>query len=81
MSAVDRKSYGVASGTLGTMRLTGQAFSLGLVLLLFSLYIGKVQITPTYYALFLKTMKVAFSISAILCFAGIFASIVRGKIH
>jgi EmrB/QacA subfamily drug resistance transporter len=81
MSSIDRKFYGVASGTLGTMRLTGQAFSLGLVLLLFSLYIGKVQITPDYYALFLKSMKVAFSISAVLCFAGIFASIARGKTH
>ena len=81
MSSIDRKFYGVASGTLGTMRLTGQAFSMGLVLLLFSLYIGKVQITPLYYTLFLKTMKIAFSISAILCFAGIFASIARGKTH
>jgi MFS family permease len=79
MGSVDRKFYGVASGTLGTMRLTGQAFSLGLVLLLFSLYIGKVQITPAYYSLFLKTMKVAFSISAVLCFIGVFASIGRGK--
>jgi EmrB/QacA subfamily drug resistance transporter len=79
MSSVERKFYGVASGTLGTMRLTGQAFSLGLVLLLFSLFIGKVQITPPYYTLFLKVMKIAFSISAILCFAGVFASIARGK--
>jgi hypothetical protein len=29
MSSVSRKFYGVASGTLGTMRLTGQAFFLG----------------------------------------------------
>jgi EmrB/QacA subfamily drug resistance transporter len=81
MSSVDRKFYGVASGTLGTMRLTGQAFSLAVVLLLFSLYIGKVQIGPGNYAPFLKTMKIAFSISAGLCFAGIFASIARGKTH
>jgi EmrB/QacA subfamily drug resistance transporter len=81
MSSVDRKFYGVASGTLGTTRLVGQAFSLGLVLLIFSLYIGKVQITPQYYALFLKAMKIAFIISAFLCFAGIFASIARGKIR
>jgi MFS family permease len=81
MSSVDRKFYGVASGTLGTMRLTGQTFSLGLILVLFSLYIGKAQITPEYYPLFLKTMKIAFSISAVLCFAGIFASIARGKTH
>jgi EmrB/QacA subfamily drug resistance transporter len=79
MSSVDRKFYGVASGTLGTMRLVGQALSLGLVLLLFSLYIGKVQIMPENYTLFLKAMKIAFIISAVLCFGGIFASIARGN--
>jgi EmrB/QacA subfamily drug resistance transporter len=81
MSSVERKFYGVASGTLGTMRLTGQAFSLGLVLLLFSLYIGRVQITTEYYGLFIKSMKIAFIVSAVLCFMGIFASIARGKTH
>jgi EmrB/QacA subfamily drug resistance transporter len=81
MSSVERKFYGVASGTLGTMRLTGQAFSMGMALLLFALYIGRVQITPEYYPLFLKSMKVAFSISAALCFLGIFASIARGRTH
>ena len=79
MSSVERKSYGVASGMLGTMRLTGQTFSMGIALLLFALYIGRVQITPEYYPLFLKSMKTAFTISAALCFAGIFASIARGK--
>jgi EmrB/QacA subfamily drug resistance transporter len=81
MGSVERKFYGVASGTLGTMRLTGQAFSMGMALLLFALYIGRVQITPEYYPLFLKSMRVAFTISAALCFAGIFASIARGKTH
>jgi EmrB/QacA subfamily drug resistance transporter len=79
MSSVERKFYGVASGTLGTMRLTGQAFSMGMALILFALYIGRIQITPEYYPLFLKSMKIAFSISASLCFAGIFASIARGR--
>jgi len=81
MSSVERKFYGVAAGTLGTMRLTGQAFSMGMALLLFTLYIGRVQITPEYYPLFLRSMKIAFSISATLCFAGIFASIARGRTH
>jgi hypothetical protein len=52
---------------------------MGLVLLLFSLFIGKVQITAEYYTLFLKAMKIAFCISAVLCFGGIFASIARGR--
>ncbi len=81
MSSVEKRFYGVASGMLGTMRLTGQMFSMGVTLLLFALYIGRVQITPEYYTLFLKSMKTAFIISAALCFAGIFASIARGRTH
>ncbi len=81
MSSVEKRFYGVASGTLGTMRLTGQAFGLALVLLLFSVFVGKVQITPPYYPLFLKSMRIAFIIFSALCFTGIFASVVRGKVH
>jgi EmrB/QacA subfamily drug resistance transporter len=81
MSSVEKKFYGVASGMLGTMRLTGQMLSMGMTLLLFALYIGPVQITPENYLLFSKSMKTAFIISAVLCFAGIFASVARGKTH
>jgi EmrB/QacA subfamily drug resistance transporter len=79
MSSVDRKFYGVASGTLGTMRITGQMFSLGIATLLFALYIGRVQIVPEHYPLFIKSTKTAFIIFAALCFGGIFASLARGK--
>ncbi len=79
MSSVARKFYGVASGTLGTMRLTGQALSQGFVLLLFSLYIGKVEIGPANYPLLLQAMKIAFAASAVVCFLGIFASAARGR--
>jgi MFS family permease len=81
MGSVERKFYGVASGMLGTMRLTGQTFSLGMAMLLFALYIGRVQITPENYPLFVKSMRTAFIIMAALCFIGIFASIARGRAH
>ena len=81
MSSVENKFYGVASGTLGTMRLTGQMFSMGLVMLLLALYIGQAQITPEYYPLFQRTFKTAFTIFAALCSAGIVASLARGKIR
>jgi hypothetical protein len=81
MGSVDRKFYGVASGMLGTMRLTGQTFSMGMALLLFTLYMGRVQITPEYYPLFLKSMRTTFIVMAVLCFGGIFASIARGKAY
>jgi EmrB/QacA subfamily drug resistance transporter len=81
MGSVERRFYGVASGTLGTMRLVGQTFSMGVVTLLFALVIGRVEITPEYYASFLTSMKTAFTIFALLCIGGIFASLTRGRIH
>jgi EmrB/QacA subfamily drug resistance transporter len=81
MSSVAPRSYGVAAATLGTVRLTGQTLSLGLVLLLFSLYMGPARITPANYGLFAETVRIAFAVSTIICVIGIFASAARGKTH
>lgn len=81
MSSVEKRFYGIASGTLGTMRLTGQVLSMGIAVLIFATYIGRVQITPEYYPLFLKSAKVAFIIFSVLCFFGTFASLLRGKVR
>ncbi|MBW2308097.1 MAG: MFS transporter [Deltaproteobacteria bacterium] len=81
MSSVEKKYYGIASGSVGTMRLLGQMLSMGIATLLFAIYIGGGQITAEYYPAFIKSVKVAFIIFSILCFGGIFASISRGKIR
>ncbi|MBC7095793.1 MFS transporter [Thermococcus sp.] len=81
MSSVERRFYGVASATLATMRLTGQTLSMGIVMLIFAIYMGNVQITPQYYPIFLTSMKTVFIIFALLCFGGIFASLARGKVQ
>ena len=81
MSSVEKKLYGVASATLGTMRLTGQMLSLGIAMLLFALFIGRVQIAPQYYPAFLTSMRTAFTIFAALCFGGIFTSLARGNMR
>ncbi|MCL7454711.1 MAG: MFS transporter [Anaerolineae bacterium] len=81
MGSVERRFYGVASGTLGTMRLVGQMLSQGVATLLFALYIGRVEITPQYYPLFMSSVKTAFAIFAALCVGGIFASLARGKVR
>lgn len=81
MGSVEKKFYGVAAGTLATMRSTGQTLSLGITMLLFALYMGRVQITPEYHPLFLSSIKTAFITFAVLCFGGIFASLSRGKTH
>jgi nitrate/nitrite transporter NarK len=81
MSSIEKKFYGVASGILGTMRTTGNMFSMGIVMLIFSLYIGRTQITPSHYPLFIKSVKSAFIIFTSLCLAGIFASLSRGRVR
>jgi EmrB/QacA subfamily drug resistance transporter len=79
MGSVESRYYGVASAVLSTMRMIGNMFSMGVVTLLFSLFIGRVEITPEYYTPFLQSMKTAFLIFAALCFLGIFASLASRK--
>jgi len=81
MSSVQKKSYGVAAATVGTMRLTGQMLSMGIAMLVFAVYIGRAEITPENYPLFLRSAKTAFIIFTVLCFGGIFASLARGKVR
>ena len=81
MSSVEKKFYGVAAGTLATMRLTGQALSMGVATLVFAICLGGVRITPEHYPLFLKSMRAALVVFVILCCCGIFASLARGKVR
>ena len=81
MSSVEKKFFGVASGTLGTMRSMGMMFSMGMVMVIFAIYIGRAEITPPNYALFLRSAKTAFTIFTALCVVGIFASLSRGRVR
>ncbi|MBN1235065.1 MAG: MFS transporter, partial [Methanotrichaceae archaeon] len=81
MSSVQPRHYGVGSATLGTMRLVGQVSSMSFVMMVFSLYLGKVEITPQYYPQFLASVKVAFVVFSALCILGILASLARGKLR
>lgn len=81
MSSVEKRFYGIASATLGTMRLTGQMLSTGIATLILAIYVGKVRIAPENYFLYMRSEKAAFTVFAILCFIGIFASFARGRIR
>jgi uncharacterized protein involved in response to NO len=81
MSSVDKKFYGVASGTMATMRVIGQTLSMAVVMFMFTLFLGNNQITPEYNGQFIKSARVAFFIFAALSFFGIFVSLTRGRIH
>jgi MFS family permease len=81
MSSVTKHYYGVASATLGAMRLTGQMLSMAIVTSIMAVYVGNELVTPEIYSEFLAGIHVAFIIFAVLCFAGIFASLARGRMH
>lgn len=79
MSSVEKRFYGVASGTVGTMRSLGMVISMAVATVVFSIFIGRTEIAPEHYPLLTVSIKVALTIFACLCFGGIFASLVRGK--
>ncbi len=79
MGSVERAQYSVASATLGTMRLTGQMFSMAAVLLLFSLLLGRVRLDAGNAAALGPVMNAAVALFAGLCAAGILASLKRRR--
>jgi MFS family permease len=79
MSSVEKKYFGQASATMGTMRLTGQAFSLGIAMMALSLHVKDKVLTPELYPLFMKSLHVTFIIFAVLCGIGIYTSSFRTK--
>jgi EmrB/QacA subfamily drug resistance transporter len=78
MGSIDKKFYGVASGILSTMRSMGMIFSMGFVMVFFSISIGRSQITPDLYPLFLKSVRGVFILFTFLCTLAILASLARG---
>jgi len=79
MGAVERRLYGVAAASLGTMRLSGQMLSLGITMLILAVTMGRVAIRPENLPLFLRSARIAFAFYAALCVVGVFASLARGK--
>ena len=79
MSSVEKRFYGVASATLATVRSIGMMLSMGIAMVIFAVFIGRIEITPEYYPVFMRSLKIAFIIFATLCFGGIFISLARGK--
>jgi len=79
VGSVKRKHISQATATVGTMRLTGQAFSMGIAMMSISLFVGDSQITPDKFENFMWSWRLAFAICAILCIAGVYASSANAK--
>lgn len=79
MSSIDKKFYGVGAGMLATMRVLGQMFSMAIVTMILTIFVGKEKIVTENFPLFLKSLKITFLTYSILCFLGIFVSLKRKK--
>ena len=81
MGAVEKRFLGIASGTVSTMRLLGQMISMAIAMVIFSLFLGQEQISPSNYDMFLKSVYVSFLIFTFLCVIGVFFSLGRGELR
>ena len=81
MGSVERRHLGIASGAAGTMRVFGQMFSMGIVTLILSVFVGGQVITREVFSELLSSIHLTFLVFSCLCVAGIFASLARGKLH
>jgi MFS family permease len=79
MGSIEKKYYGQASAVTGTMRLAGQALSMGIAGMAIALQMGNQKITPEVHPQFLSSMQITFIIFAVLCTVGVFASAQRAK--
>ncbi len=81
MSSVEKRHYGVASATLGTMRLVGQMLSMGVAAAVLAFFVGPAALSPEMQPRFLAAERVVLLIFAALCGLGTFASLSRGNLR
>jgi EmrB/QacA subfamily drug resistance transporter len=81
MTSVDKRYYGVASATMSTMISGGQTLSMGITMIVMSIVIGRVAVTPEYYPAFLTSVQITFGIFSFLCCCGVIISLLRGKMR
>jgi MFS family permease len=81
MSSVENKQAGIASATAATMRVLGQNLSMAVTMVIFSMVIGTVIITPGVTGELLSATHYAFIVFGFLCATGIWFSAVRGNLR
>ena len=80
LSSVDKRFYGMASGLTGTARVYGQSFSMSIVSLLFSIYLGSVEVQKIPPIQLLTIIDKIFIIFGLIVSLAIIPSILRGDL-
>ena len=77
MGSVEREHYGLASSLLAAMRNTGMMLSMGIVMIVFALYLGTSAITPAISAGFLASMHLVLLVFFVMTILGAIISLDR----
>jgi len=79
MGSVEREHYGLASSLLAAMRNTGMMLSMGIVMIVFALYLGTSAITPAIAAGFLASMHLVLLVFFVMTILGAIISLDRKR--
>lgn len=79
MSCVDKEDYSVANSILATMRTVGHTSSMAVVTIVVGFTMGNTALDAAEPADLVNTMHTAFIVFVVLCAAGVFMSMKRGK--
>jgi MFS family permease len=71
IGAVKPRFFGVTSAMVSTMRITGQTFSMALIILIFSIYLGFSQIIPDNYSIILLSIQMIFVMITLISFCSV----------
>lgn len=81
MGSVAKEQYGIASGAVATMRLMGQMVSMAIATVVLALLVGHEAIGPDTFDRFLLSIRIVFTLSALLCTIGVSFSLFRGRLR
>jgi EmrB/QacA subfamily drug resistance transporter len=79
MGCVNPSLFGVASSTVGTMRLTGQMLSQGIAMTFIAIYLGSEAIIPELYPRLLLSISSTLKIFLLICILGTGASYIGSR--
>ncbi len=74
LTSLDKTRYGIGTALLNFARVSGNMLGTAMVLLLVSLFIGKVEITPSQYPALSKVVSIALGVSFFMTLSGAYFS-------
>ena len=81
IGSIDKKYYGMASSSLGSMRLCGQSISMALVTLVLGHFVGSVELSLAPPAQLAAGIRMSFAVLAGVCIFGVFVAIKRNRLN